>query len=279
MARWYPLVRPERGPLLRAILAVLFLVLGIYLALITVDGLRTGILQFPGRNPHIDVYRELRPGTFWSIAVFWVAVSIWILSMSIAELTNAFRVWTGKDIVPKLDLESIDPELLKSEPPSGSRLLDIVSEVGRKGYRTRAYVRAAQRKSPWNALIFALAGVAYALTGYALARFAWALRNFVLSTHPVTFMEMIRRANDSGPICLLFFIPPLFACIPIALFVGNFLVYLIPPARRSLDREAVGIWHGSYAEAQKDLALFMLWISLPGLVLSVVGAFLLRIGG
>jgi hypothetical protein len=113
-------------------------------------------------------------------------------------------------------------------------------------------------------------------TACALAWLAWGIRSSTAGAHALPFDEMLRRANDSGPVTLLFFIPLLFACIPIGLFIANMIIWSIPSARRAFQREAVGVWHASFSDAQKDMILLTLCISLPAFVTSIVGALLFR---
>jgi hypothetical protein len=76
---------------------------------------------------------------------------------------------------------------------------------------------------------------------------------------------------------LLFFIPPLLACIPLGLFITNVVLWCIRPARRALDQEAVGVWHASFIDAQQDMLLAMLCISCPAFLVSVAAALFLRV--
>jgi hypothetical protein len=74
-------------------------------------------------------------------------------------------------------------------------------------------------------------------------------------------------AKGLGPICAA--VAPLFASIPIGMIVGNFLVRLLPAARRALDREAAEIPDGSYATAQR--ALWKLALILAPISIAVTG--------
>jgi hypothetical protein len=164
---------------------------------------------------------------------------------------------------------------MKGTAPSESRLREIVSEVHRKGYFGRLFARAARRKSRWNLLLIPIALCSIVFVAWLSLRLVWVLRNFIVSDRAVPFSTLIRQ-QSSGLAPLLFFIPPLFASIPIGLFVTNAIVWCIAPARRALDREATGVWHASFTDAQKDLGLMTLCISCPALAISLIGALLLR---
>ncbi len=158
---------------------------------------------------------------------------------------------------------------MKSAP--SSRLGQLASEVSRKGYLGRAQQRAARRKSPWNLLdlLFGIAcmGVAW----WAFVHGVWAVRNVVLPQHAVSFPTALHsRATGLAPI--VFFVAPLVAAIPVGLFLSNCIVWCIPPYRRASQREAQGVWHASFVDAQKDLSLLALCIGLPVLIASFVAA-------
>src|SRR5439155_26186365 len=86
---------------------------------------------------------------------------------------------------------------------------------------------------------------------------------------------LLSRAAGLAPI--IFFVAPLFAAIPVGLFLSNCIVWCIPPYRRASEREAQGVWHASFADAQKDLLLLALCMGLPVLIASFVAALFLHV--
>jgi hypothetical protein len=71
----------------------------------------------------------------------------------------------------------------------------------------------------------------------------------------------------------------LFAIVPGALCLGvlaaNYITWLVPPARRALDAEAVGYPGTSFSESTAGLLRFAKWAVPLGLVISLVAAALL----
>ncbi len=157
-----------------------------------------------------------------------------------------------------------------------SRLGELASEVGRKGYLGRAQQRAARRKSPWNLLdlLFGLACMGAAW--WAFLHGVWAVRNLVMPQHAVSFSTVV-HARSAGLAPIIFFVAPLFAAIPVGLFLSNCIVWCIPPYRRASQREAQGVWHASFPDAQKDLSLLALCMGLPVVIASFVAALFLHV--
>jgi hypothetical protein len=83
--------------------------------------------------------------------------------------------------------------------------------------------------------------------------------------------QNLRTASDAvGAIFAT--VSPFFAVIPIALIVGNCLLWLIPPARRVLDREARPHPGTRFRESQRQLIQFAKYVVPIGLGIGVVGA-------
>jgi hypothetical protein len=152
----------------------------------------------------------------------------------------------------------------------------LLSEPFSEGYIERAPARAARRKSPWNLLLISVGFVSMAIICWMSFRLVWYTRNLLLHQHTVSLAEWFRKGPHSI-ISLLFLLPPLFASVAPGLFLFNLVVWCIAPARRAVDREEVGVWHASFANAQKDLFTLTLYTSVPALLLSLFGALLLHL--
>jgi hypothetical protein len=163
---------------------------------------------------------------------------------------------------------------MKSAP--SSRLGELASEVSGKGYFGRAQQRAARRKSPWNLLDLLFGLPCMGAAWWAFVHGIWAVRNLVMPQHAVSFSTVL-HARATGLVPIIFFVAPLFAAIPVGLFLSNCIVWCIPPYRRASQREAEGVWHASFADAQKDLSLLAVCIGLPVLVASFVAAMFLHV--
>ena len=163
---------------------------------------------------------------------------------------------------------------MKSAP--SSRVGELASELSSKGYFGRAQQRAARRKSPWNLLDLLFGLACMGLAWWTFVHGVWAARNLVMPQHSVSFSTGLHtRAAGLAPI--VFFVAPLFAAIPVGLFLSNCIVWCIPPYRRASEREAQGVWHASFADAQKDLLLLALCMGLPVLIASFVAALFLHV--
>jgi hypothetical protein len=157
-----------------------------------------------------------------------------------------------------------------------SRLGELVSEVSRKGYFGRAQQRAARRKSPWNLLDLVFGLACMGATWWAFVHGVWAVSNLVLPQHAVPFSTVL-HSPATGLARIIFFVAPFFAAIPVGLFLSNCIVWCIPPYRRASQREAEGVWHASFVDAQKDLSLLALCMGLPVLIASFVAALFLHV--
>lgn len=88
-----PLLIPQaRGITFRVIFSTLLIALGVWVAVITVEGLQSGSLIWPSRyQPHIRVDRLTHPTIFWITAVVWFGICVWMVYTSVAEILYATR--------------------------------------------------------------------------------------------------------------------------------------------------------------------------------------------
>jgi hypothetical protein len=133
------------------------------------------------------------------------------------------------------------------------------------GYFQEARARARRRKSPWNLLLIPFTIVGIGGSWYLMAKIMFSLYE---ARHP-GYAFGHTRTNLGGD---LIFVPLLLAAIPLGMMIGNILIWCIPPARRTLDKEAKGVWHASFKRSLRDLALFEAIILPIALALSLLGA-------
>jgi hypothetical protein len=77
----------------RIIVGTAFVALGIYVAIITVQGAQSGVLMWPSKyEPHLWVHRITQPASFWIAAIAWTVMCGWILYAAIAEILFATRM-------------------------------------------------------------------------------------------------------------------------------------------------------------------------------------------
>ena len=113
-------------------------------------------------------------------------------------------------------------------------------------YFAEARARAARRKSAWNLLLIPAVVLPWLSLWYGLARLLVVLHETLHGGDP-----RITTASGVGPILVA--VVPAFASLPIAMLLGNICVWLIPPARRALDKEAEGYPRCSFTESQRGL--------------------------
>ena len=76
----------------RIVLSTLLIALGVWVAVITLQGLHSGILVWPSRyEPHVRIDRVAQPKVFWIAAVVWFVICAWLIYASVAEILYATR--------------------------------------------------------------------------------------------------------------------------------------------------------------------------------------------
>jgi hypothetical protein len=147
------------------------------------------------------------------------------------------------------------------------QLARVRKELREGTFLGNARHRAQQRKSPWN-LLLALFG--FALWAAIAALIGWAAAGIHAFLHPAA-----EPLFSNGPLRLntaLVLFPAIFSATCPALLVTNFLVYLIPPARRAMDAEARNHPGTDYASSQRALRKVALWTGAIGLPIALIGA-------
>jgi hypothetical protein len=155
------------------------------------------------------------------------------------------------------------------QPMSDSEFNNIVKEVSRPDYIQRARQRARRRKSPWNLLLIPLVACSCGVISYVLLRVVLFCSSTV-AARPASF------AARSEPIKTLLVIPLLIAAIPSALIAANFLIHLLPPARRALDKEAEGHAGCDYLSSQHQLWALGRFVAVVCIGISLLVAILFR---
>lgn len=85
------------------------------------------------------------------------------------------------------------------------------------------------------------------------------------------------RGIGSGPMTLasaLLIFPLFIATVPVAMVVGNFLIYLIPAARRAMDAEDRAFPGTEYTTAQRELKRLAAMLLPVAILLSLIGSWL-----
>ncbi len=135
------------------------------------------------------------------------------------------------------------------------------TEIGEKS------LVATRPRSRWNLLILLIGLPIWGFLTLALVKF---LEGIHLWIHP--FQPL---ATSKGIGTILVVVAPLIQSIPIAMLSANYVVHLIPAARRALDEESVAYPRADFHQSQGQLVRVSLLIlpfafvaSLTGVVLS-----------
>jgi amino acid transporter len=132
-------------------------------------------------------------------------------------------------------------------------------------YLEDATKRAQRRKSPWNGLLFTIGVLCWAFTWYGVV-------SVLDLIHQASFPGQKLTLSSKAVGAVLVGIGPLVALIPVAMLIANAVVRRIPAASRALDAEAVGHQRASYREGQRDLRRFLLFVTVPGVAIGILGA-------
>lgn len=132
-------------------------------------------------------------------------------------------------------------------------------------YIEKAKFRAKRRKSAWNLLL--LPAIIIPLCAIWVG--SYKTLDILHSTiHPGQNFH----TTGKGIGTILAAVAPFFGAVPVAMITGNFLVWLIPPARKVLDEEAKPFPSTSFINSQRQL-IKMAFILVPvSLAIAIIGA-------
>lgn len=150
---------------------------------------------------------------------------------------------------------------------------NILKEIFRKDYLSRARERAKRRRNPWNLILLPIGLACIIVIGYALFQIMWRVHVHYFPDHAHRFDEFWNagispRAFRSS---FLLMIPLFIAAVPLGLLTSNGIAWCIPPARRVFDAEGqtVGL---TFGKAMRDLLLLAAIVVPLCLMLSFYGA-------
>ncbi len=113
------------------------------------------------------------------------------------------------------------------------------------GYFAGARQRAKRRKSPWNLLLLFVV-----MIGVAAIWFFGVRTILYLPPHHQSIPFRKIAGNDHYNLQIIGITLPLFvASIPWGMFIANLLLWFIPPARKTFDKEAEGYNGCSFKES------------------------------
>ena len=125
------------------------------------------------------------------------------------------------------------------------------------GYYDEARKRAQEKlKSPWTIPLRIVSFILILIFWNNLWKLIWQLH---LLRYPGQHLADLGRTFT--PIGMI--IPLFFASIPIGLILGNYIAWLIPPVRKSLNTVA------DFRESQAGLLKFGRWVVFPSVAISL----------
>jgi len=154
------------------------------------------------------------------------------------------------------------------------RITEVVLDKLRPGWRERQ----AKRKSPWNLVCVLVGFILVPLIWYYLFQAAWRLH--------VEFYPMhagLEKGFWNAGISFRAFVSSFLMLMPLGVpamvagfLLANLIIWLIPPARRTMEAEAAGDREMTFAGSNAGLIRWGGIASAVCIVLSIVGAATLK---
>lgn len=155
--------------------------------------------------------------------------------------------------------------MVESEKKAESQTITL-RDVFSNDYITQARMRAKRRKSAWNLLLIPAIVIPWCILWWLGFRAGNLLHLRIFPGQDIW--------QSQGLGTILVAVSPFFGALPLAMIAGNFLIWLLPPARRVLDHETQSVPSASYRNAQKQLFKIALVLVPVSLLLSVTGVLL-----
>ncbi|MDD2540626.1 MAG: hypothetical protein PHH28_06230 [Desulfuromonadaceae bacterium] len=132
-------------------------------------------------------------------------------------------------------------------------------------YIENAKLRAKRRKSAWNLLL--LPAIIIPLCAIWMSSY-----KALILLHSTIYPGQNFQTTGQGIGAILAAVTPFFGALPVAMIIGNFLVWLIPPVRKVLDAEAKQFPSTSFLNSQRQLLKFAYVLVPVSLALAIIGA-------
>ena len=150
-----------------------------------------------------------------------------------------------------LDSTPISGGIVQKQKPDEDQIRRTYEELKSGDWLPNAHRRAQRRKSAWN-LLLPLFGLPFWFGfTFLFVTLAWLAHIAFHPGHTETERQFLSHVKGIGP--LLMVLPFVIASLFPAFIVTNFLVYLIPPARRAMDKEDRDFPGTDYKSSQRAL--------------------------
>ncbi len=143
-------------------------------------------------------------------------------------------------------------------------------------YYSAARERAQRRKSAWNLILIPPGLVGWLGSWHGLFCIVWGFHKVLYPQHDFRnfWQEGISLGSFAFSFVMLF--GPFFGALCLGLIFANLVAWLIPPARRALNAEAVGFEGTGFRESNEILLRLAKWAVPMGLFVALVAAALLK---
>ncbi|HXJ88642.1 MAG TPA: hypothetical protein VMS18_17610 [Candidatus Binatia bacterium] len=139
-----------------------------------------------------------------------------------------------------------------------------------------ARIRALRRHSPWSLLLIPFCLTGWLGTWYLLFRLVWSFHHFLYPQHLLAEFWGKGISFTTFVLSLLMLFGPAVGALCFGLAIGNCVVWFVPPARRTLDSEAVNYPGTGFRETTWTL-LRLAGSTIPtGMAIAILAASMLR---
>ena len=151
-----------------------------------------------------------------------------------------------------------------------------IDEIKNGTFVANARVRSSRRKSKWNFLLLLIFPLWLAIW-WASVELTWVAYVLLFLRSASAVSPYWMRSMGPGQMSLASFLlmfPLFFATMPLAMVIGNFLIYRIPAARRAMDAEDRAFPGTEYTTGQRELKRLAIMLLPIAIVITLIGAWL-----
>jgi hypothetical protein len=164
---------------------------------------------------------------------------------------------------------------MKRKRGSGT-LGGTIDEIKSGTFFSNARVRSSRRKSRWNLLLPIVIFPLWLAFWWVAVELGCAVHLlFAGKSIPAVgdLMKVLGSGMSLGHGLILF--SPTIPTMVVAMVLGNYLVYLVPPARQAMNAEDTAFPGTEYSTAQRELKRLAFYSAPIGIVFSLLGAWML----
>jgi hypothetical protein len=153
-------------------------------------------------------------------------------------------------------------------------MIDFLNKVGQ--WHVAARQRSQRRQSFWNVPLIFLCFAAWLLVWFALFRVVWLVHVTLYPAHQLTDFWQSGVSFWSFVLSFLMLFSLMPGSIVLGLILANLALWLIPPARRTFEKEATGYPSTTFRHSMQKLFAFAI-VTVPiGLIVAVSAACCLK---